>query len=353
LPTNVAHEALGEQLLIHRLFQARASTLNVIACRDVDMGVVGEAAYMIEPTMGQLNEQASVRRLQIDDVTFTFIADGAMSMTPQMFLAAIPTAYWDAHPDELDRHNGVAMSAGGLLVERGNHRLLIDAGLGPLTELASHGQINCGAFMDVLERLGLHGTDIDVFALTHLHADHTGWAFVESAQGRREPTFPNAPYVVAALEWEALKRGERPLGVPGEAEFIEPIAEHSNLLRLISDGDEVAPGVTAIVTGGHSPGHTSYVVTTSRRNRLVAFGDCFHTPAQLHHPEWPSAADVDPSTVGSARRRILSELCAGGTVGFAIHFGDQPFGTLAVDGTGSVAWEPVPTTALLAPPRTV
>lgn len=308
---------------------------------------------MTKPTMGQLNEQASVRRFQMDDVTFTFVADGAMSMVPQMFLKAIPTAYWDAHPDELDRRGCVAMSAGGLLVERGDHRLLIDAGLGPRTESTLHGQINSGAFLDVLKHLGLLGTDIDVFALTHLHVDHTGWAFVESASGRREPTFPNAPYVIAVLEWEPLKRGERPLGVPGEAEFLEPIAEHSNLVRLISDGDEVAPGVTAVVTPGHSPGHTSYVVTTSRGNRLVAFGDCFHTPAQLRHPDWPSAPDVDPSVVGSARRRILSELGVAGTVGFAIHFGDQPFGTVTVDGTQSVAWEPVPTTVLLAPPRTI
>jgi len=302
--------------------------------------------------MGRLNDQASVRRFQIDDVTFTFVADGAMSMAPQMFLKTIPTAYWDEHPDELDRHGRVAMSAGGLLVERGNHRLLIDAGLGPGTESTPHGQTNSGAFLDVLMHLGLHGAQIDSFALTHLHVDHTGWAFVESASGRREPTFPNAPYIVAAQEWEPIKRGERPLGVPGEAEFIEPMGEHTDL-RLISDGDEVAPGVTAVVTPGHSAGHTSYVVTTSRGNRLVAFGDCFHTPAQLRHPDWPSAPDVDPSAVGGARRRILAELRAANTVGFAVHFGDQPFGRLAVGDTEPITWEPVPTKVLLAPPRTI
>ena len=302
--------------------------------------------------MGRLNDQASVRRFQMDDVTFTFVADGAMSMAPQMFLKTIPTAYWDEHPDELDRHGRVAMSAGGLLVERGNHRLLIDAGLGPGTESTPHGQTNSGAFLDVLMHLGLHGAQIDSFALTHLHVDHTGWAFVESASGRREPTFPNAPYLVAAQEWEPIKRGERPLGVPGEAEFIEPMGGHTNV-RLISDGDEVAPGVTAVVTPGHSAGHTSYVVTTSSGNRLVAFGDCFHTPAQLRHPDWPSAPDVDPSAVGDARRRILSELGAANTVGFAVHFGDQPFGRVTVGDTEPLTWEPVPTKVLLAPPRTI
>ena len=307
---------------------------------------------MTQQTIGRLNQQASVRRFQMDDVTFTFVADGAMSMAPQMLLKAIPPAYWDAHPDHLDRNGRVAMSTGALLVERDHHHLLIDAGLGPRTESTPYGPIDSGALLDVLQYLGLHGTDIDVFALTHLHADHTGWAFVDSASGRREPTFPNAPYVLAALEWEPLRRGERPLGVPGEAEFIQPMAEHTNV-RLIGDGDEVAPGVTAVVTPGHTAGHTSYLVTTSRGNRLVAFGDCFHTPAELRHPGWPSAPDVDPSAVVGARRRILSELGTANTVGFAVHFGDQPFGTVAGGGTDPLTWQSLPTAVLLAPPRSV
>jgi glyoxylase-like metal-dependent hydrolase (beta-lactamase superfamily II) len=304
---------------------------------------------MTEGTIGVLNEQASVRRFQMDDVTFTFVSDGAMSMDPKMFLKTIPPAYWDEHPDHLDRHGQVAMSAGGLLVERDSQRLLIDAGLGRSVESTPYGAINCGAFLDVLTQLGLQGTDIDVFALTHLHIDHTGWAFVELAAGRREATFPNAPYVLAALEWEPLRRGERPLGAPGEAEFIRPMADHTNV-QLISDGDEVAPGVTAVVTPGHSAGHTSYVVTTSRENRLVAFGDCFHTPAQLGHPDWTSAPDVDPSAVMSARRRILAELGAANTVGFAVHFGDQPFGRLIGGNTEPLTWLPLPTTVLFGPP---
>jgi hypothetical protein len=125
------------------------------------------------------------------------------------------------------------------------------------------------------------------------------------------------------------------------------------LLRVISDGDEVALEVTAGVTPGHSAGHTSDVVTTSNENRLVAFGDCFHTPAQLRHPDWPSAPDVDPSAVGGARRGILSELGAANTVGFAVHFGDQLFGRLTSSDTEPPTWQPVPTTVLLAPPRTI
>jgi hypothetical protein len=39
----------------------------------------------IEST-GQLNRQAAVRRFRMDDVTFTFITDGAMLLAPQAFI---------------------------------------------------------------------------------------------------------------------------------------------------------------------------------------------------------------------------------------------------------------------------
>jgi glyoxylase-like metal-dependent hydrolase (beta-lactamase superfamily II) len=66
--------------------------------------------------------------------------------------------------------------------------------------------------------------------------------------------------------------------------------------------------VVAVVTPGHSAGHTSYIVTTCTGKRLVAFGDIFHTPIQLTHPDWLSIPDVDSDGVLQARARIVDEL---------------------------------------------
>jgi glyoxylase-like metal-dependent hydrolase (beta-lactamase superfamily II) len=302
-------------------------------------------------TIGRLNTQAAVRQVRIDDVTFTFVADGAMSLAPQAFIKTAPSAYWAEHPEQLDAQGWIAMSAGGLLVERDQTYVLIDAGFGSATATSPFSRVNCGAFLDVLTQLGLTPADIDMFVLTHLHVDHTGWAFVDSASGQREPTFPNAPYVVAALEWESIMRGERPTGIPGDREFIQPLQSHAGL-RLVGDGEEVAPGITSVVTPGHSAGHTSYLVTTSKGNRLIAFGDAFHTPAQLPHPEWSCDPDVDPAAVPVARHRLMDELRTRNTVGFAVHFGDQQFGTLAGD-ADAAEWRPLRATAVLPPPRVV
>ncbi|MGY4649008.1 hypothetical protein [Mycobacterium sp. URHB0021] len=125
------------------------------------------------------------------------------------------------------------------------------------------------------------------------------------------------------------------------------VASDADSINLIDDGEEIVPGVRAVVT----PGHTSYVITSSSGRRLVALGDAFHTPAQLAHPEWLSAADPDAAGVESARRRLLAELTEPDTLGFGFHFGDQCFGRVISGHGGETAWEPVPTSVLAPSPR--
>ena len=93
------------------------------------------------------------------------------------------------------------------------------------------------------------------------------------------------------------------------------------------------------------------MITSSTGQRLVALGDSFHTPAQLAHPDWLSAADADAVGVQDARRRLLAELSQPSTFGFAFHFGDQPFGRVVTDPAGNAFWLPVPTSVLAPPPR--
>jgi glyoxylase-like metal-dependent hydrolase (beta-lactamase superfamily II) len=133
------------------------------------------------------------------------------------------------------------------------------------------------------------------------------------------------------------------------AGVIPPLADART---LIDDGQEIFPGVHALLAPGHTPGHTAYVIT-SPAGRLIALGDAFHTPAQLPHPEWPSLPDVDSAAVIASRRRLIAELEQPGTVGFACHFGDQAFGRVVRDSAGLPSWEPIATSLVAPPPRSV
>jgi glyoxylase-like metal-dependent hydrolase (beta-lactamase superfamily II) len=293
---------------------------------------------------GRLGDQSAVRRLTLDDVTFTYVIDGAMSLPPEQFMPAVPAHYWAEHGENLDRRGGVPMSAGGLLVERDGRRLLIDAGLG-VTDDIGVGTVDSGELTNTLTALGLSPADIDTVVFTHVHPDHTGWAYVGEHR-----TFPDARYVLAAAEWAPLAGGALDGLMPQMRALVEALRRDTRL-TVVADGDEVWPGVVAVVTPGHTPGHTSYVVSTAAGRRLVAFGDAFHSPAQLTNTSWTTGLDSFPDEVPAARARLLAELTAPDTIGFAFHFGDQPFGRVLTDDHEPPRWSPVPSEALLPPPR--
>jgi glyoxylase-like metal-dependent hydrolase (beta-lactamase superfamily II) len=285
-------------------------------------------------------------------VRLTYVVDGAMELAARGFFPQVPDSYWSTHPETVTSNGRVAMSVGGLLVEREGMRLLIDAGLGNVVGEVAVGEkyvgvANSGALPDVLAALDRSCASIDAVAFTHLHVDHTGWAFGPGPDGVPRKFFHRAQYFVAAQEWAPHARGELVPGAPPRSAVIEPLA---GLHTPIVDGQEVFPGVRALVSSGHSPGHTSYVIS-STVGRIIVFGDAFHVPAQLSHPDWTSLPDIDGASVLAARRRLLGELTQPSTLAFAYHFGDQPFGCVVRDETGAFAWSPVPTTILMKTPR--
>ncbi|MEV7556150.1 MBL fold metallo-hydrolase [Streptomyces sp. NPDC089795] len=299
------------------------------------------------PRIGALNEQSAVRTLTLGDTRLTYVVDAAMELDPAGFLPAVPAAYWRDHPEALTRSGRIAASAGGVLVERGGRRLLIDVGLGSNILPTSLGTGRGGALLSTLRALRVPPASVDTVAFTHLHTDHTGLGFVRDRAHVPRKAFPRADYLVAGAEWAPFWRGDVQVGAPSWDEFMVPMSRAS---RRFDGGAEVWPGVTALITPGHSPGHTTYEVRASGGRRILVFGDAFHTPAQLTHPEWPSGPDTDVAGVLKARTELLSRLLAPRTYGFGFHFGDQVFGRAVRDRVGAVRWHPVPTRALLPAP---
>ncbi|MEV6415268.1 MBL fold metallo-hydrolase [Kribbella sp. NPDC051718] len=299
---------------------------------------------------GTLGEQSAVRVWEQDGVRLTFVVDGAMGLIPDEFFPQIPESYWAAHPEALDEQGLVAMSAGGLLVERDGRAILLDVGLGdyagpiPLGE-SIIGYCNSGSLPEVLKSVGRSPDEIEAVAFTHLHVDHTGWAFTSGDEPSKY--FPTARYLIADSEWAPHGRGELIPGAPARSAVIEPLIPD---YTEITDGEEIFPGVHALLTPGHSPGHTAYVITAGDI-RVIAFGDGFHIPAQITNPGWPSRPDVDAEAVLAARAKLLTELTKPGTLGFACHFGDQPFGRVLTNPDGTATWHPVASTVLAPTPR--
>ncbi|NDU73792.1 MBL fold metallo-hydrolase [Actinomadura sp. DSM 109109] len=258
---------------------------------------------------------SAIRSVEWGDVRLSYVVDGSVRLKPRGWLPETTDEDWRRHAAVLDESGLFVASIGGLLVERGDRAMLVDAGFGPNRvpddpDNPLIGALEGGAFLESLEKLGRRPEEIEVVAYTHLHPDHIGWAGSFGEHAVSEP------------EWRHREE--------------TPAAER---IRTVRDGEEIFPGVRVLPTPGHTPGHTAYVVESAGR-RLIAFGDAFHSPVQITRPDWRVAIDSDPEQGIAIRRRLVEELRDGDTLGFGVHFADVAFGRVG-ERDGEPMWEPV------------
>ena len=75
-------------------------------------------------------------------------------------------------------------------------------------------------------------------------------------------------------------------------------------------GKEVAPGLLAVETIGHTPGHTSYVLS-SGSDKVFIQSDVTNQPALfVTNPGWHLMFDQDPVLAEKTRRRVYDMLVA-------------------------------------------
>jgi glyoxylase-like metal-dependent hydrolase (beta-lactamase superfamily II) len=194
--------------------------------------------------------------------------------------------------------DAVRVAQNCLLLETGGKRVLFDNGLGS-TKLYGP---DSGQLLDNLVAAGVPPGSIDVLVLTHAHSDHCWGTMADDGT----PNFPNAQIRMAQTElefWTSNPPGQRrERSIAGVRKHLLPLRERISFIR---DGEEFLPGVQALATPGHTPGHLAF---------LFAGGWCltgdvaFHHPLSYAFPEAESAFDVDPQQGAVTRRRLLDRL---------------------------------------------
>ncbi|WP_192497416.1 MBL fold metallo-hydrolase [Halospina sp. K52047b] len=213
------------------------------------------------------------------------------------------------------------------LLDTGNHRILIDTGIG-----AFAGEGGAG-LMDNLNAIGLDASAIDTVLITLMHPDHVGGLIDADDQ----PVFPKARVLVPAGELDYW-RGDIPQGAP-EVLIKQFQAAHrviagvgSRMQRLA--GTEVLPGITRVPLPGHTPDHSGYRIV-SGEDRILIWTDIVHLPGiQFPRPEATVAFDVDPPQAATTRRHIMAELAKSRELVAGHHLDFPGIGYVAEDGDG-------------------
>lgn len=216
-----------------------------------------------------------------------------------------------------------------LLIETGRERVLIDTGFGN-TVAPTAGRLPVS-----LASLGVTPEDIDIVVLSHGHPDHIGGA----TDGAGNLRFPNARFLMARAEWEfwtdeAAVTAEvhpgpfRDLQLGFAQTHLPPLRDR---IELIEDGAEIAPGITAILAPGHTPGQLVLDIA-SEGERLFYGADVVAHPLHLTYPEWTTVFDVRPEPTVGTRRRILDLAAVDGALISAYHVPFPGLGRVVAEG---------------------
>lgn len=155
------------------------------------------------------------------------------------------------------------------VVGEGPGALVVDTGFDPAVG-ARRGRVCLFPPREALARVGVDAASVRRVLVTHLHYDHVG----------NLDAFPSAELLVPERE---LRFWTGPLAARGqfaqhvEAAEIERIAKarRRGRVRTIGGRTEVAPGVTAVDVGGHSPGQQIVLVETAA-GLVVLASDAVH-----------------------------------------------------------------------------
>ncbi len=261
--------------------------------------------------------------IAVGNVTVTSLSDGRLEMPVTGFFPSVPRADWDPYRDELTVEGNIALNVGSFLVRSQAKTILVDTGLGGSDRGFEDAVF--GGLLDDLRANAVDVEDVDLVFITHLHRDHVGWNLTQDTD-RVRPTFPKARYLLPRADWDAYTRRDGLSAFAYIREQVTPL-EGLGVLDLIEGEHAVTGEVTSLPTPGHTPGHTSLLIS-SDGERAAILGDAAHHPAQAQETGWSPRADADPETATASRRGLMDRIERDGAVAVSGHFPAPGFGRL-------------------------
>ncbi|WP_423200444.1 MBL fold metallo-hydrolase [Cupriavidus sp. H19C3] len=300
---------------------------------------MSETTRNVQPVTAPLGKEGSGElvssryAVRVGDVDVVLISDGILPL---------PTTTMSTNVSEADRNEWFDnrflqrdmfdWALNIALIRSGDRLILVDSGVGDGFEYFTR----AGRSVMRLETAGIDLGAITDIVITHMHMDHVGGLNVDGVKAKLNPA---VRIHVAAAEVEFWKNPDfsktvMPETVPpalrkAAAKFVELYGE--NIVQF-GQTVEVAPGVTARVTGGHTPGHC-VVDVASKGEKLTFVGDAIFEVG-FENPEWQNGFEHEPEVATKVRIALLDEAAESGGMLAAAHIAFPSIGHIAKNGKG-------------------
>jgi glyoxylase-like metal-dependent hydrolase (beta-lactamase superfamily II) len=268
-------------------------------------------------------------RFEVGEFGCVSVSDGALNYPPESFFSNAPLERVEEALRQLNLPTSQVMTPYTCLyIDTGEHRVLVDAGAGDLGAQAAqvfpgldHSTSVTGLLLKNVRASGIEPSEIDTVIITHAHPDHVGGMLNVTG----ELVYSNAHYFISQEEWEFWNSDTAMTKAPAMMvdtahRNLEPLKDR---LTLVEDATETVPGVRAIATFGHTPGHIALSIT-SEGERLLHVSDAVLYPLHLEHPEWTPVFDLLPEQATTSKRRIFDLAAEEDALVFAHHFPPFP-----------------------------
>lgn len=311
------------------------------------LGLVIVAALPLAASQAAAPQQKTtppgVYRMMLGEFEVTALSDGTVALPFTQILQRIAKAKAEGMLARQFLKDPVETSVNAFLINTGTKLVLIDTGAGTFFGPT------LGRMLVALRAAGYQPEQVDEIYISHMHGDHIGGLLADG-----KPAFANAVVRAEKAEGEfwlsqakmdaAPKDGQD--SFKGAMAAVNPYAA-AGRFKPYSGDTELVPGIRAVVTRGHTPGHAMYVIE-SKGGKLVLWGDLMHQAAvQFLDPSVTVTFDTDQSEAAKQRRRAYQAAAKEGHWVGASHLPFPGLGHLRAEGKG-YAYVPANYTALPA-----
>ena len=275
-------------------------------------------------------------RVMLGDFEVTALSDGTVALPMDKLLTGTTPAKTQKTLARSFLKAPLDTSVNGYLVNTGSKLVLIDTGAAGLFGPT------LGNLLANLKAAGYQPEQVDEIYITHMHADHVGGLMAAD-----KLAFPNATVRADKHDADFWLSQANLDKAPADAKgFFQGAMASLNPYVAAGkfkafDGDtELVPGIKAVATPGHTPGHSIYKVE-SKGQTLVLWGDLMHVAAvQFPEPGVTIQFDTDSKSAAIQRKRSYAEAAKQGYLVGSAHISFPGLGHLRVQGKG-YEWVPV------------